>query len=639
MKKLLLTLSTVALSLGASAENYCLGDAIPKGGFTEGEHKVIFQVITKNSYGFLHSLTNPADASQVYFGSKDMTMTAESIFDESFVYTINVASDGSFTIKNSVGGYAPKSTTSSTSTYYYSDTTEENAASFTQLDVITTESIKDEYVMFQMKDSDPHLEVHLDGTYNQWTYYSTGTGGQQDAGGVAGSGNTTRTAVAFKVYYAEVTTEEPEEPEVQDITQVTNATVGTAITDGAVIALQCLDTNGGSFYYFNGDQLKTATSQYSNLFKVVAADDGGFCLQQCLTGKYVGGSTTNESLVRLVNDKSNANVFTAACVSANNWTTVASGVQNGVNTIRFTVKGTTQLLNTNQTGSVPKYFNGTGGFSVWYVFVYSEKAVSELGKEYLTALKTGYVKEDTPGFISPDADLSAINEKIESENVLTVDEINTTATEFVNYVNLDGPFNGVYTITNKNGRGYLCYAETQSEYVWTSAKDIEGVTLPATDNDYSKWGFVQIGDNTFLFNVGAQAFIYPTGTDANTPWCFSLSSAENIDLSLSTLGIGTVEISSTFGEVTYCMSISTGFDQPVGGYYAESDPGVPFVFERVGDLSEELKSEMISKNPTAIEEITVDAEKVQGIYDLQGRRLSAPVKGINIINGKKVLVK
>ena len=44
-------------------------------------------------------------------------------------------------------------------------------------------------------------------------------------------------------------------------------------------------------------------------------------------------------------------------------------------------------------------------------------------------------------------------------------------------------------------------------------------------------------------------------------------------------------------------------------------------------------------NPTGIEEIAVESEKVQGIYDLQGRRLSAPVKGINIINGKKVLVK
>lgn len=31
--------------------------------------------------------------------------------------------------------------------------------------------------------------------------------------------------------------------------------------------------------------------------------------------------------------------------------------------------------------------------------------------------------------------------------------------------------------------------------------------------------------------------------------------------------------------------------------------------------------------------------QLQGIYDLQGRKLAAPVKGINIINGKKVLVK
>ncbi len=42
---------------------------------------------------------------------------------------------------------------------------------------------------------------------------------------------------------------------------------------------------------------------------------------------------------------------------------------------------------------------------------------------------------------------------------------------------------------------------------------------------------------------------------------------------------------------------------------------------------------------TGIEEVVVAAPVQQGIYDLQGRKLSAPVKGINIINGKKVLVK
>ena len=36
---------------------------------------------------------------------------------------------------------------------------------------------------------------------------------------------------------------------------------------------------------------------------------------------------------------------------------------------------------------------------------------------------------------------------------------------------------------------------------------------------------------------------------------------------------------------------------------------------------------------------TMSADEVREIFDLQGRRLARPIKGINIINGKKVLVK
>ncbi len=43
---------------------------------------------------------------------------------------------------------------------------------------------------------------------------------------------------------------------------------------------------------------------------------------------------------------------------------------------------------------------------------------------------------------------------------------------------------------------------------------------------------------------------------------------------------------------------------------------------------------------TGVKEISAEAANgVQVIFDLQGRRLSAPIKGVNIINGKKVLVK
>ncbi len=55
-----------------------------------------------------------------------------------------------------------------------------------------------------------------------------------------------------------------------------------------------------------------------------------------------------------------------------------------------------------------------------------------------------------------------------------------------------------------------------------------------------------------------------------------------------------------------------------------------------------LSLDLTAANPgtTAINSIYVENEPATGaIFDLQGRRLSAPVKGINIINGRKVLVK
>ena len=162
-------------------------------------------------------------------------------------------------------------------------------------------------------------------------------------------------------------------------TLVTNETVESSIVGGAVISLQCKDTNGGVNYYFNGDAVKSATFQTSNLFTVVAVEGtttGEFYLQQNTSGKFVGGSTASNSLVQLVDDQANANKFTAAVATPTGWTTKPADVTAGVNTIRFTTNNT--FLNTNSTGSVPKYFNGTGGFSAWYVYTYSADEVSNL---------------------------------------------------------------------------------------------------------------------------------------------------------------------------------------------------------------------------------------------------------------------
>ena len=45
------------------------------------------------------------------------------------------------------------------------------------------------------------------------------------------------------------------------------------------------------------------------------------------------------------------------------------------------------------------------------------------------------------------------------------------------------------------------------------------------------------------------------------------------------------------------------------------------------------------ENTTEIDERKGENEKVKGIYDLQGRKIEKPTKGIYIINGKKTYIK
>lgn len=45
-------------------------------------------------------------------------------------------------------------------------------------------------------------------------------------------------------------------------------------------------------------------------------------------------------------------------------------------------------------------------------------------------------------------------------------------------------------------------------------------------------------------------------------------------------------------------------------------------------------------DPTGVSGVTVKAEETRnGCFDLQGRRVTNPVKGLYIVNGKKVVIK
>lgn len=54
---------------------------------------------------------------------------------------------------------------------------------------------------------------------------------------------------------------------------------------------------------------------------------------------------------------------------------------------------------------------------------------------------------------------------------------------------------------------------------------------------------------------------------------------------------------------------------------------------------ETMDIELGGTTPVKISEITIDDANANTLYDLMGRRLAAPIKGINIVNGKKIMVK
>lgn len=58
--------------------------------------------------------------------------------------------------------------------------------------------------------------------------------------------------------------------------------------------------------------------------------------------------------------------------------------------------------------------------------------------------------------------------------------------------------------------------------------------------------------------------------------------------------------------------------------------------EEAEDVSKILK---VKAEDTGIDNVSISSTEKKQYYDLQGRKLSKPQKGVNIINGKKILLK
>ena len=149
-------------------------------------------------------------------------------------------------------------------------------------------------------------------------------------------------------------------------------------SNGTVITLQCLDTNGGLGWYLNGAHSKSETFGLENLYRVVTEGDR-FKLQSVDNeAEYIGRASENSNALVTMVSSDNAETFQAAIATPTGWTTKPADIIGGTNTVRFTSSIGGQFLNTNNKNNTPQYFTGTGGYCVWYVYTLTDEEVNQL---------------------------------------------------------------------------------------------------------------------------------------------------------------------------------------------------------------------------------------------------------------------
>ncbi len=181
-------------------------------------------------------------------------------------------------------------------------------------------------------------------------------------------------------------------PQASAMKQLTNDNCATEIQDGRLLLLQCIDNSGGLWYFWNGCQAKSATINPDNAFlQIEFCKNADGSLIQNNNGlqkfylkdyknpdKYLSGSG---NLASWTTDKTAAAQWIASVSTTNVNTDYVrpSYIKNYQNTVRFDKGGS--YLNCNNTNNTPKYFDGKGGLSYWFAYVFDTDEVTGMTTE------------------------------------------------------------------------------------------------------------------------------------------------------------------------------------------------------------------------------------------------------------------
>jgi len=158
-----------------------------------------------------------------------------------------------------------------------------------------------------------------------------------------------------------------------------------------------------------------------------------------------------------------------------------------------------------------------------------------------------------------------------------------------------------------------------------------------------------IGDYTFYFCYGLTSVDIPNNVtnigDYAFEYCYKLTSI-TIPNSLTSIGKSAFDeanISTIVSLIENPFAINTLWS---GAIFSGETLNYATLYVPNGTIDKYKATEgwrdfknIVEGVPSGIKGVHLDSDKDYPVYDINGRRLEAPQRGINIINGKKVVVK
>ncbi len=198
---------------------------------------------------------------------------------------------------------------------------------------------------------------------------------------------------------------------------------------------------------------------------------------------------------------------------------------------------------------------------------------------------------------------------------------------------MQGKSTGVITRWGSNPASSRWQFTELDDVVLTDAEVAPSVTLSVTDDNQYVLTIAHVDGlakhHALLYEPSQLITISAVASETEA----DVRAAQADDGVVLSVAPGSIDVTED-GTLTY--SIDTRFE---AGTYVVNIPAGLF---RVGEnqKSKEVQSQFTVKDDGTLAIVEIESKSApETVYDLSGRRLSAPVKGINIINGRKVLVK